>query len=245
MAIMRELEENFSQFGLVHRASAFRKKNCFAEEENNSKWFAYVVFYSTWDFEKALQSDGKIKIGETEIRIWKKARNKPHQKFLLPLHKAQELLTHYFGFNCWTSKVIYLEREKEVERPDVIRYVCMVSVNLPREDLCSEGVGIGEVPLNEASPISRGYTFCCGRRFAFQSAMKAAFSKFIIIRLKNGKITAEVDTTQCDPLIYDPAWDNPVVKVNDVNYDPDDEEECEDLEDMTEEQLEELLNVPL
>ncbi|KAG7161854.1 putative DNA repair protein RAD52-like [Homarus americanus] len=82
-------------------------------------------------------------------------------------------------------------------------------------------------------------------RFAFQSAMKAAFSKFIIIRLKNGKITAEVDTTQCDPLIYDPAWDNPVVKVNDVNYDPDDEEECEDLEDMTEEQLEELLNVPL
>lgn len=51
-------------------------------------------------------------------------------------------------------------------------------------------------------------------RFAYQSAMKTAFSKFIIIILGNGKITVEVDTTQEDIYVYDPAWDNPVVKVN-------------------------------
>lgn len=43
--------------------------------------------------------------------------------------------------------------------------------------------------------------------------MKIAFSKFIIIILGNGKITVEVDTTQEDIYVYDPAWDNPVVKV--------------------------------
>lgn len=44
--------------------------------------------------------------------------------------------------------------------------------------------------------------------------MKTAFSKFVIIILGNGKITVEVDTTQEDIYVYDPAWDNPVVKVN-------------------------------
>lgn len=48
--------------------------------------------------------------------------------------------------------------------------------------------------------------------------MKTAFSKFVIIILGNGKITVEVDTTQEDIYVYDPAWDNPVVKVNLYRY---------------------------
>lgn len=43
--------------------------------------------------------------------------------------------------------------------------------------------------------------------------MKAAFGKFIIIRLRNGKVMAEVDTTQTDLQIYNPVWDNTVVEV--------------------------------
>ncbi|XP_045607390.1 RAD52 motif-containing protein 1 [Procambarus clarkii] len=239
-----ELEAKFVQFGLIHRISVYKSRFTNIEETENI-WFAYVSFYSTWDFERALQFDGKIKIGGSEIRIKRKGTVRLQKRILLPPYKAQDLLTYYLGFNCWISKVIYMEREKEVEVPDVVRYVCMVHIQIPREELCSEGVGIGEVPFNNASPVSWGYSICCARRFAFQSAMKAAFSKFIIIRLKNGKVTVEVDTTQCDPLKYDSALDKPLIKVNHINYDPDDEENCEDLDNITEEQLEELLNVSL
>ncbi|KAK8726870.1 hypothetical protein OTU49_010103 [Cherax quadricarinatus] len=241
-----ELEEKFTRFGLIHRASVYRSRLSFINEvETDNLWYGYVSFYSTWDFERALHSDGKIKIGEKEIKIIKKKNNRPHKRIFLSVHKAQNLLTHYFGFNCWTSKVIYLEREEEVNVPNVVRYICMVHIKLPKEELCSEGVGTGEVPLNNASPVSRGYAFCCARRFAYHSALKAAFSKFIIIRLKNGKVTIEVDTTQCDPIKYHPAWDESLIKVNNVNYDPEEEEECEEFENITEEQLEEFLNASM
>ncbi|XP_071548292.1 RAD52 motif-containing protein 1-like isoform X5 [Panulirus ornatus] len=242
----KELEEKFSQFGLLHRVVAHRSRYCHAtQEESENIWFAYVIFYSTWDFNQALQQDGKMIIGDSKVRIKEKRSNRPYKKIMLPLYKAQELLTYYFGFNCWTSKVVYLEREREINKSDTLRYICMVRVRMPREELCSEGVGIGEALFDVASPISKGCSFTCAQRFAFYSAMQAAFSKFNIIRLRNGKITAEVDTTQCDPLVHDPAWDRPLLKVNDINYNPENEEECEDLEDITEEQLEALLDVTL
>ena len=43
--------------------------------------------------------------------------------------------------------------------------------------------------------------------------MKAAFGKLVIIRLRNGKVTVEVDTTQTDLEIYNPAWDTTAVEV--------------------------------
>ena len=43
--------------------------------------------------------------------------------------------------------------------------------------------------------------------------MKAAFGKFVIIKLRNGKVTVEVDTTQTDLEMYDPLWDSTEVEV--------------------------------
>lgn len=43
--------------------------------------------------------------------------------------------------------------------------------------------------------------------------MKSAFGKFVIIKLRNGKVTVEVDTTQTDLQMYDPSWDSTEVEV--------------------------------
>lgn len=43
--------------------------------------------------------------------------------------------------------------------------------------------------------------------------MKAAFGKFVIVKLRNGKVTVEVDTTQTDLQIYYRTWDNQLVEV--------------------------------
>ncbi|XP_069977174.1 RAD52 motif-containing protein 1 isoform X1 [Penaeus vannamei] len=239
-----ELDQRFSTFGLVYRISVF-KSNFSTEEVVGMEWYAYVIFYSVSGAKNALKQSGKIKVGETEIQIRKKHHYRPHTKRELPLYKAQELLTFYFGFNCWSSEVVYMEREPEGESPDHFRYACMVRVKMPKENLCSEGLGVAEVPFSPTAPSSRGIAHMTARRFAYQSAMKTAFSKFVIIILGNGKITVEVDTTQEDIYVYDPAWDNPVVKVNEINYDPEAEEECEDLDDITEEELNALLDAPL
>ncbi|KAG0719786.1 hypothetical protein GWK47_049769 [Chionoecetes opilio] len=147
--------------------------------------------------------------------------------------------------------------------------VCLVRVRMPMEGLCSEGLGVSECPCNPQSPHARAESIKCARRFAFNSAMKAAFAKFIIIRLRNGKVMAELDTTQADPQIYNPAWDNPLVKVvmalhyfslaiefmisfvhksNDIDHDPEEEDSDEEfalLEDIDEDELEVLLDATL
>ncbi|KAG0725333.1 hypothetical protein GWK47_038817 [Chionoecetes opilio] len=129
-----------------------------------------------------------------------------------------------------------------------MRYVCLVRVRMPMEGLCSEGLGVSECPCNPQSPHARAESIKCARRFAFNSAMKAAFAKFIIIRLRNGKVMAEVDTTQADLQIYNPAWDNPLVKVIDIDHDPEEEDSDEEfalLEDIDEDELEALLDATL
>lgn len=236
-----ELEKLFSVFGLLYQIVV----GCQSEEESETLWYAYIRFYSVRATKAALQHDGKLSIEGKKLKIRRTPRPRPHKKIALPLGKAQELLTQFFGFNCWTSEVVFMERETESAEPDTIQYLCMVRVKMPKEGLCSEGLGLSKVPCDMKSPTTRGLAFSCAHRFAVHAAMKAAFSKFIIITLGNGKCTVEVDTTRHDPLLYDPAWDNPLIKVNNIVYDPENEEECEDLEDLTEEQLDEILNQPL
>lgn len=73
-----------------------------------TEWYAYIIFYSVQGVKNAMRQTGKLIVGETEIQIRKKFRYGVHVKRLLPLCKAQELLTHYFGFNCWSSEVVYV-----------------------------------------------------------------------------------------------------------------------------------------
>ncbi|XP_066976575.1 RAD52 motif-containing protein 1-like isoform X2 [Macrobrachium rosenbergii] len=234
-----EMEKIFSAFGLIHniviRSAA----------EESDEWYSYVTFYSVRAATLAVQENGKLIFEGQRLKIMYSPFPRPKQVIGLSLGKAQELLTYYFGFNCWTSEVVFLERELEPAEPNTVQYLCLVRVKMPKEGLCSEGLGLSSVPCNMSSPVSRGSAFSCSQKFAMHAAMKSAFSKYIIIVMSNGKVTVEVDTTKQEPLIYDPAWDKPVVKVKDIFYNPEDEEECEDLDDMTEEQLEEILNQPI
>ncbi|XP_063887477.1 RAD52 motif-containing protein 1-like isoform X8 [Scylla paramamosain] len=147
-----------------------------------------------------------------------------------------------------TQEDLELERDNDEERKDSVRYVCLVRVRMPREGLCSEGIGLGEVPCTTQSPQGRGQSVACARRFAFNSAMKAAFGKFVIIKLRNGKVTVEVDTTQTDLQMYDPSWDRTEVEVNDIDHDPEEEDSDEEfalLQDIDDEELGALLDITI
>ncbi|XP_050688533.1 RAD52 motif-containing protein 1-like isoform X5 [Eriocheir sinensis] len=166
-------------------------------------------------------------------------------------------MTFFSRFDCeealrHNGKILVLghkfERVNKEDLKDAVRYLCLVRIRMPREGLCSEGLGLGEAPLKAKSAAGRGESLSTARRFAFHTAMKAAFSKFIIIKLRNGKVTVEVDTTQTDLQIYQSAWDNPLVEVIDIAHDPEEEDSDDDdiaaiFEDMEDEELDNLLDV--
>ncbi|KAK8402154.1 hypothetical protein O3P69_001325 [Scylla paramamosain] len=243
----QELRKMFASYGPLHRVTARRGGlGCGAEGDN--VWYGYVAYFSAFDAEEVLKQSGKMVIGGSRIKLKKKYKSDDFGSQALSLHKSQELLIHYFGFNCWTSEIVYLERDNDEERKDSVRYVCLVRVRMPREGLCSEGIGLGEVPCTTQSPQGRGQSVACARRFAFNSAMKAAFGKFVIIKLRNGKVTVEVDTTQTDLQMYDPSWDRTEVEVNDIDHDPEEEDSDEEfalLQDIDDEELGALLDITI
>ncbi|KAK7026703.1 hypothetical protein SK128_019310 [Halocaridina rubra] len=236
-----ELDRLFSEFGLIYCITA----RATSEDESEKSWYAYITYYSRRGASAAIQHNGKVILDHKNLKIRKVPCPRPHKKVKLSIGKSQELLTYYFGFNCLTSEIVFMEKETANEEPDTVQYLCMLRVKMPKEGLSSEGLGISKLPYDSKSPQTRGMTYQCAQKFAYHAAMKSALSKYIIIILGNGKVTVEVDTTQHDPLLYDPAWDNPLIKVRDINFDPEEEEECADLDDMSEEQLEELLNQPV
>lgn len=242
--LQQEVEEKFSVCGPVYNARVYKSRNLDVTEDGSTVYFGFVTYYSENARKRALKLNGYIKVGGETVKVRKKATNQSEIEMNLPLQKAQNLLTFYLGFNCWTSKVVYIEKEPEEEGEKIVRFVCLVRVDLPREGIYSEGVGIGESPYNTDTPSSKANAFMLARRFSFYSAQTAAFNKFIIIRLGNGKTQAELDTTQNDPLVYDPAWDNPEVKVNDILYNPEEEDES-GLDGLSESQLDNLLDASI
>ncbi|CAL4113555.1 unnamed protein product, partial [Meganyctiphanes norvegica] len=242
--IAQEVEKKFSVCGPVYNARVYKSRRLDVTEDGSDVYFGFVTYYSENARKRALKLSAYIKIGHEPVKITTKSSNKSELQLKLPLHKAQNLLTFYLGFNCWSSKVLYIEKEPEEDGESMIRFVCLVRVDLPQESVYSEGVGIGEAPYNSDTPNSKASAFMLARRFSFYSSMTAAFGKFIIIRLGNGKTQIEVDTTQNDPLVYDPAWDNPEVKVKDLTFSPDEEDES-GLDGLSESQLDNLLDVSI
>ncbi|XP_050688530.1 RAD52 motif-containing protein 1-like isoform X2 [Eriocheir sinensis] len=243
----QEVRQVFELFGPLHRVTV--KKDAFCPEDRDDAWYAYMTFFSRFDCEEALRHNGKILVLGHKVRVRKTKKTRAYKESLeLSLHKSQELLIHYMGFNCWTSEIVHFERVNKEDLKDAVRYLCLVRIRMPREGLCSEGLGLGEAPLKAKSAAGRGESLSTARRFAFHTAMKAAFSKFIIIKLRNGKVTVEVDTTQTDLQIYQSAWDNPLVEVIDIAHDPEEEDSDDDdiaaiFEDMEDEELDNLLDV--
>ncbi|KAK8402155.1 hypothetical protein O3P69_001325 [Scylla paramamosain] len=159
----QELRKMFASYGPLHRVTARRGGlGCGAEGDN--VWYGYVAYFSAFDAEEVLKQSGKMVIGGSRIKLKKKYKSDDFGSQALSLHKSQELLIHYFGFNCWTSEIVYLERDNDEERKDSVRYVCLVRVRMPREGLCSEGIGLGEVPCTTQSPQGRGQSVACARR---------------------------------------------------------------------------------
>lgn len=112
-AFRRFLTLSKIKFWLYHieEANGCDVKFNFTLHFSGMEWYAYVIFYSVSGAKNALKQSGKIKVGETEIQIRKKHHYRPHTKRELPLYKAQELLTFYFGFNCWSSEVVYVSMD--------------------------------------------------------------------------------------------------------------------------------------
>ncbi|XP_076059727.1 RAD52 motif-containing protein 1-like [Oratosquilla oratoria] len=231
-----ELEKVLSRFGALHNLHLVASK---LDQEGG--FYALASFYSARAARAAIRASGKIKFGEQKLRILPRLRYKmPDREYDLPPHKSTELLSYYLGWNSWTSKVVYMSKEKDEDDEDSFQYVCVVNVELPAWGLSSEGVGISKMPPLK-SPRGRGDIIKASMRFSHRAAMVSALRKIILIELGNGKMLAEVDTTLYDPVHYDSAWDTPGVYVNDLEFDPEDEEEYCALDDMTEEDLDHLL----
>ena len=69
-------------------------------------WYGYIKYYSIFDMEEVLRHSGKIMIGESRVKVRKKENTNDFKDRPLALHKSQDLLMHYFGFNCWNSEIV-------------------------------------------------------------------------------------------------------------------------------------------
>lgn len=69
-----------------------------------------MTFFSTFDCEEALRQSGKIEVLGHKVRVrrTRKATVYKDMSLELSLHKAQHLLMHYLGFNCWTSEIVHV-----------------------------------------------------------------------------------------------------------------------------------------
>lgn len=88
--------------------STWVNKENFTESFRDNVWYGYVAFFSTFDCEEALRQSGKIIIGNNRVKVKKKENTKGFKDHALSLHKSQELLTYYFGFNCWSSEIVHV-----------------------------------------------------------------------------------------------------------------------------------------
>lgn len=73
-------------------------------------WYAYMTFFSRFDCEEALRQNGKIVVLGHKVRVRKTKNTSVYKDWSLELslHKSQELLMHYMGFNCWTSEIVHV-----------------------------------------------------------------------------------------------------------------------------------------
>ena len=144
------------------------------------------------------------------------------------------------GINCDTFSREKIDVTKSEIRTE--KYASAIRIHLPhiqKGEISVEGVGIGTSDWNVKNPQEKGKARAFASKQSRTASIQNAFSKILLVVLNDGeKVTAEIDLEKTDPFEYNPVWDLPVIVVNEVCYD--DEEELNDSDFVNISQLDNI-----
>uniref|UniRef100_A0A8D0H3Y8 RAD52 motif-containing protein 1 n=1 Tax=Sphenodon punctatus TaxID=8508 RepID=A0A8D0H3Y8_SPHPU len=194
----------FSEFGLLYSVRVHR--NASVAEPG---YYALVKFYSARDASRAQQACSSQQLFQkSPLKVYVCTRQKAFQQQVLSLnsYKCQELANYYLGFNGWSSRIFTLQNlsgfEKEgnevpggLPKSQCLKYLCAQEVMLPHHGICTRGIGVAEVSV-ENNQVTQTRSVM---KLAVQRALSDAFQKILLVILENGKVAVEYSSAQEDP----------------------------------------------
>ena len=255
MDLVNLLKSKISHYGLVH--SVIAKESTNEINSSNSIWYAYVDMYSEKAMHKAyLHLKDNLIVNSEPCKI-KKVKGR-RTNYPLAKDKCETLANYYLGFNGWTTEILYHKHESSSEQSiqddinpssniinkqrlttscppeDVLteKFASAIRLSFPHTkngSLHVEGVGIGTSEWNRKFIEGKGKALAFASKQSRTAALLDAFSKLLLVIINDGeKVTVEVNFEKTDPFAYNPVWDVPVIKVNEVSYDDGNEDDMRD-----------------
>ncbi|XP_077990712.1 RAD52 motif-containing protein 1-like [Glandiceps talaboti] len=252
--LVMKLYEVFSQLGHLYdvqvKASNYPViQDCEEEQEHSVKCFyAFVKYYSTNAAQQARHTlNGKPLFGYNQpilIRVANPKNPFASSEYNLPVSKCRELANYYLGFNAYSISVTSMTLD-EVDPDDetitdsdkTMRCTCIATLQIPKYQIQTEGVGIGEGTYSNTDLSTKAPAVSKARKVAYNRASENAFSKLVLVIVGNGKVMVEVNNTKADLLSY--INDNEQQEIIQVNQLEEVEEEhsednCEGAVDASE-----------
>ena len=257
LSLVNFLKCEISKYGLVHSVIAKEGLNELGSSKT-STWYAYVDMYSERAVHKAyLRLKDNLMINSKLCKIRKV--NGRRTDYPLAKDKCEALANHYFGFNGWTTELLYHRHESSLNSSlhndldssnqvigqrltsennpntdmQIEKFASAIRLSLTKikdEELSVDGVAVGTSEWNKKFVEGKGKALAFASKQSRTKALQNAFSKILIIVLNDGeKVSAEINLEKTDPFAYNPVWDVPTITVNEVSYD--DEEMGEDMRD--------------
>ncbi|CAE1259461.1 RDM1 [Acanthosepion pharaonis] len=221
------------------------------DSENNSGtrcvqtvscYYAFVNFYSRLACQKARRElSGNFFINGQPSKVIGAKRSKVMESLqMLPLVKCQELAGYYLGFNGWSTRIKLL-KENIAEDTEVsilssskkLTFCCLSEVVLEHHGIVSEGFGAWEESYTSNDSLSKIVAFHKAKKISYQRSLQDAFSKIILVVLPNGKVAAERNSSKVD-IFWQEASLSPVLKVNHLDSQPENEDIDSDFADTSE-----------
>ncbi|XP_033756889.1 RAD52 motif-containing protein 1-like [Pecten maximus] len=204
------------------------------DQNEPNGYYAFVTFYLAMSAKRAKENlKCRLVIRGNECKISTAKRKKEITRAALHFTKCQELANQYIGFNGWSTTIKLLDCDSEEQEGDVkkLRFVCVVELDLTVHGLSTAGLGAWEEACLTKDPTSRAKAICKAKKLSYQRAVEDAFSRVLLIVLSNGKVSVEIDTTRPDALLAQKqASTEPVLKINELDKEPQEEQEDASLE---------------
>jgi RNA recognition motif-containing protein len=169
-----EVEDLFSQFGLLYDVSLFQFEGSSADTKH-----AFVKYYSRNDALNALKNVPRHLFRKINFSKSKKTR----KSSILDIGKSVELANHFIGFNQWSTSILSLTQEEmsfdEATQLFHVRYSCKVKLVL-RDGRSTEGVGAAT-----GGSRNKDVAMEFAKKNALTDARKKVFQNLVIVKMKN------------------------------------------------------------
>ncbi|XP_070534587.1 RAD52 motif-containing protein 1-like isoform X2 [Ptychodera flava] len=205
--LVSKLTEIFSQYGLLYEVQTmlgkFTMPACQTEDQPETSSKSYYAFIKYYSTKAA-------ELARTEMN-------------------GQPLFTKGHAISIVEDDDF--QEEGSDNTASTIRYMCITKLELPRHDVQTEGLGIGEADYNPKDVSTKGSAIAQAKKIAYRRASENAFSKLVLVVFGDGRVMVEVNNTQPDLLEYiNDDLDEELIKVNQLEA-----VETEDSADQTDE----------